>query len=276
MNFGENGYIGNSALISTKEEAMAEMLRNKNFENANETAKEVHPQNSFYTRYGKRMLDFCIALIACFVLAPFNIIFAICTYFDVGNPVLYKQSRCGLNGESFILYKFRNMNEKKDKDGKLLPASQRVTKFGKIMRKYSLDELLNFVSVLKGDMSLIGPRPLPMFFYDRMNKRHQMRTAVRPGLECPRILTFDEANLCQYHMQFENDIWYVEHVSFLIDLKMCFLLVKMVFDMKVRGNRARADVASYFVGYDEYGHALSMNTAKELYKEFYEELDKGE
>ncbi len=276
MDTANGKYIGNSSIISSKEEAMAEMLRKKNLVKSNEIAGEVHPRVSFYTKYGKRTIDFWVALVVCIILVPFNFVFAICTYFDVGRPILYKQSRCGMDGRSFILYKFRNMNEKKDGDGELLPASQRVTKFGKIMRKYSLDELLNFVSVLKGDMSLIGPRPLPMFFHDRMNVRHQMREAVRPGLECPRVLKFADKNLCQYHIQFENDIWYVENISFLTDLKMCALLVKMVFDMNGRGNRAGGNAVSYFVGYDEQGHALSMNAAKELYKDFFYGLDIGE
>lgn len=270
MDLVNSDYVGNRDLISGKEEIMAEMLKTKNLAWSNKMAQDVYPRKSFYTRYGKRIIDFLIALAACIILAPLNLIFAICTYIDVGRPILYKQSRCGMNGKSFILFKFRNMNDKKDKDGRLLPAAQRVTRFGKIMRKYSFDELLNFVSILKGDMSLIGPRPLPMFFHDRMNERHRMREAVRPGLECPRVLRFEEENLCQYHKQFENDVWYVENVSFLTDVKMCFLLVKMVFDMKIRGNRAQGNAASYFVGYDENGHALSMNTARQLYMEFYE------
>lgn len=257
-------YLGNSSLISSDEEAMANMLK-KNLDHANKIQKPVKPRKSFYTEYGKRTIDIVLSLIACILLLPFNLVFAICTFFDVGFPILYKQSRCGKNGKEFILAKFRNMNNKTDKNGKLLPATQRVTKFGRIMRKYSLDELLNFWSVLKGDMSLIGPRPLPMFFYDRMSKRHKMRTAVRPGLECPRVITFKNPDLCNYHKQFENDIWYIEHISFITDIKMCIMLVKMVFDFRKRDNRAKGNEASYFVGYDEKGFALSMDTASKRY-----------
>ncbi|MBP3474719.1 MAG: sugar transferase [Lachnospiraceae bacterium] len=265
MIIDEKKYVGNSSLISWNEAEMAEMLRTKNLVHANEVAKKVCPKKTFYTKYGKRVIDIVISLSACTVLLPFNLIFAICTFIDVGSPILYKQSRCGKDGKEFVLVKFRNMNNNKDKNGQLLPVSERVTKFGRIMRKYSLDELLNFWSVLKGDMSIIGPRPLPMFFHDRMNDRHKMRTVVRPGLECPRVIMPEGERLCQYHIQFENDIWYVEHVSLITDIRMCFLLVKMVFEVKVRDRRAKGNAASYFVGYDEQGHALSMNTAKELY-----------
>ncbi|MBO5474027.1 MAG: sugar transferase [Lachnospiraceae bacterium] len=266
MNVKEQ-YIGNSNLISKSEAEMAEMLKRKNLDHANEVAQRVVPKDTIYSRYVKRLFDIIISLTACILLLPFNLVFAVCTFLDVGRPIFYRQSRCGKDGKEFILVKFRNMNNKTDEKGQLLPAAQRITKFGHIMRKYSLDEFLNFVNVLKGDMSIIGPRPLPMFFYQRMNDRHKMRTCVRPGLECPRIFVPEDKNLCQYHIQFENDIWYVEHVSFITDAKMCFKLVKMVFDLRIRDRRAKGDAASYFVGYDEQGHALSMNTARQLYGE---------
>ena len=170
-----------------------------------------------------------------------------------------------MGGKHFTIVKFRNMNNKTDADGKPLPPSQRVTKFGKIMRKFSLDELLNFWSVLKGDMSIIGPRPLPVFIYERMSDRHQMRSAVRPGLECPRVIELDYEDTCKYQRSYENDIWYVEHVSFIQDVKMIFLLIKMVFNFKKRGNQAKGEGVSYFVGYDEDGHALSMNKFHAVY-----------
>lgn len=256
-------YIGNTSLISNDEEAMAAMLRRKNLEHANQIHKKVSPRVSAYTKYGKRGLDILLSLAACGILAPVNLVFAICTYFDVGRPILFKQSRCGKDGKEFLLVKFRNMNNKTDENGKLLPAAQRVTKFGRIMRKYSFDELLNFWSVLKGDMSIIGPRPLPMFFRDRMSERHRMREAVRPGLECPRVISLKEEEVGYYQLQFENDIWYVENVSFATDIKMLFNLFQMVFESTERGKHA--DVGTYFVGYNEEGIALSLRLAKEQY-----------
>lgn len=263
----QDDLVGNKSLISDEEAKMADYLREKNLKNANRVQRKVHPRRSFYTVCGKRMIDIILSSIICIITAPFNLVFAGITFFDVGSPILFKQARCGKDGKPFILIKFRNMNNKTDKNGVLLPAKERVTPFGNFMRKYSLDELLNFWSVLKGDMSIIGPRPLPMFFRDRMSKRHRMREAVRPGLECPRVLKFDEQFLCNYHKQFENDIWYVENISLKTDLMLCWKLFQMVFDLRERGNRAGGGEASYFVGYDEEGHALSMNTASEVYSD---------
>ena len=256
--------VGNSSLVSNAEEQVAEFLRNKNLQHKNDISEAVHPKDTFYTRYGKRILDFLIALPVFLLLLPLNIIFGICTYIDVGNPIFYKQTRVGKDGKHFTLTKFRNMNNKTDQDGKLLPPSQRVTKFGKFMRKLSLDELLNFWSVLKGDMSIIGPRPQPVFIYERMCDRHKMRTAVRPGLECPRVIHVPGEEICKFQQTFENDIWYVENVSLLQDIRLCFLLVKMVFSMGKRNKQASGKGISYFVGYTKEGIAIGMNTYKEL------------
>ena len=261
----ETSTVGNKNLITNEEDSMAKFLRERNLARTNANDSKVKPRGGLYVNYVKRLLDLTIAIPAFGVTLPFNCVFGICTYFDVGSPILFKQTRVGKDGKPFVMIKFRNMNEKKDATGKLLPAKERVTKFGRFMRKYSLDELLNFWSVLKGDMSIIGPRPLPEFFVDRMSDRHKMRHAVKPGLECPRVYIPEGENLCNYHKQFENDIWYVEHVSFFIFLRMCFELVQMVFEMRTRDRRAKGNAASYFVGYDDDGHALSMNTASQMY-----------
>ena len=262
---------GNYNLISREEEQMVAFLRDNFLNHANSISAKVHPRTSFYSRWGKRILDIVISLPICLVLLPLNLIFAVCTYFDVGRPLLYKQTRIGMNGKGFTMIKFRNMNNNTDADGRLLPAAERITKFGHFMRKSSLDELLNFWNVLKGDMSLIGPRPYPAFFHERMSDRHRMRECVRPGLECPTMYVPEGENLCNYHRKFENDIWYVENMSFNTDIKMCFALVKMVFDNKVRGFHAGGQAAYYFVGYDEDGHAMDSYHAKEKYgKEIFE------
>lgn len=263
----EEKALGNASLISSEEEQAARILREKYLKHTNEISAPVKPKDTFYTRYGKRVLDIIISLPIFIILLPFNIIFGICTFLDVGRPIFYKQTRVGKDGRHFTMIKFRNMNNKTDADGKLLPPSQRVTKFGKIMRKLSLDELLNFWSVLKGDMSIIGPRPQPVFIFERMSDRHKMRVAVRPGLECPRVTDIDYEDTCKYQRTYENDVWYVEHVSFIQDIRMLLLLVKMVFSFDKRGGQAKGEGVSYFIGYDRDGHAMSMIKYRKVMKE---------
>ena len=258
----ETATVGNLNLISNEEEKYAAFLKNRNLAKTNAADAMVHPADNLYSRYIKRGLDLLISVPAFIILLPFNLVFGICTYFDVGRPIFYKQTRIGKNGKPFIMVKFRNMNNKTDADGKLLPASQRVTKFGKFMRKFSLDELLNFWSVLKGDMSIIGPRPMPEFFVDRMSERHKARHAVRPGLECPYTVP-KGSKLNNYYWKFENDIWYVENISFKTDVMMLVKLFKLTFNMSNRGGHAGG--LSYFIGYDDEGHAISLREAKEVY-----------
>ncbi len=249
--------VGNDNLISTEEGKIAELLKKRNLQKVNENSQKVHPKCTFYTKYGKRFLDLLISIPVFIILLPINFILEICTFLDVGRPILFKQTRVGKNGQHFTMVKFRNMNNKTDSEGKLLPPSERTTKFGKIMRKYSFDELLNFWSVLKGDMSIIGPRPQPVFIYNRMSDRHKMRTALRPGLECPRIIRNNWNNGSLYQWSYENDVWYVENVSFLLDVRMVLLLIKMVFSFRHRSDQAVGRGISYFVGYDDEGIATS-------------------
>ena len=251
--------VGNTSLIQNDEEAIADFLRRRNLEKTNRLSQKVKPRKTVYVRFIKRILDLLISVPAFIILLPFNLIFGICTFFDVGRPIFYKQTRIGKDEKPFIIIKFRNMNNNRDQDGKLLPARERVTKFGYFMRSHSLDELLNFWSVLKGDMSIIGPRPLPAFFYERMSDRHRMRSVVRPGLECPRVIDV-EGEL--YHKQFENDVWYVENVSFKTDIMLIVRLFKMTFAKKARTSAAGG---SYFVGYDDECRAIYKELAIEQY-----------
>lgn len=256
--------VGNKNLISNEEEKYASFLRERNLNKTNENDTLVKPADNFYVRYIKRAIDLLIAIPAFIVTLPFNIVFGVCTFFDVGKPIFYKQTRIGRGSKPFVMVKFRNMNNKTDADGKLLPAMERVTKFGRFMRKYSLDELLNFWSVVKGDMSIIGPRPMPEFFVERMSERHKMRHVVRPGLECPYVVP-EGKKRSAYNWKFENDVWYVENVSFKTDVEMFVQLFKLTFNMQDRGNHAGG--LSYFVGYDDEGHAVSLKMAKEMYPE---------
>lgn len=197
---------------------IANYVRQHNLPLVNQRSEKVIPKDSFYTRYGKRALDVVFSMLAIIVTFPINVVLGVCTYFDVGRPVFFRQKRPGKNGKPFTLVKFRNMRIAKDANGVDLPVSQRVTKFGTFVRATSLDELLNFYSILKGDMSFFGPRPLAMLYMDRYSDRHMMRHVVRPGLECPNLK--NKGYSVGWQERLENDVWYVENVSLRVDCKM--------------------------------------------------------
>ena len=241
---------------------MADYIRRDNLDVVNKQCVEAHPRDTFYVRYGKRALDIVVGGCAFIVTLPINAVIGVCTFFDVGRPVLFKMQRPGKDGVPFTLVKFRNMRDERDKNGDLLLGNQRVTKFGKIMRRTSLDELMNFWSILKGDMSIIGPRPLTMGYMERYSKRHVARLAVRPGLECPILNT--ESHRYTWDEQFENDVWYVENISFITDIKMCIGLVKLAFSKKATKTRSSAAKRG-FMGYDKNGKTISLDTVPEKY-----------
>ena len=234
---------------------LASVIADTNLELVNRQSVPATPRQTFYTRYGKRVLDIVFSALALLITLPINLVLAVCTYFDVGSPIIFRQLRPGKNGKLFTVIKFRNMNNNRDEHGNLLPPNVRVTKFGTFVRKTSLDELLNFWSVLKGDMSLIGPRPLAKSYMDRLSLRHKMRYAVRPGLECPMLHVPDHK--ISWAEQFENDVYYVEHVSFLLDVKMVLALVGLVFNKKSSAMRGSA-VRGSFMGY--YADGTSVNS----------------
>lgn len=257
----------------TKEQMIAEMAKRDNLENVNNNSASVHPKNSVYEKYIKRIIDILITLPINIILLPVYAVIGLMVYFDLGRPVIFKQRRTGKNGKPFDLIKFRSMTNKRDIDGQLLPETKRITKLGKIIRKYSLDELISIWLILKGDMSIIGPRPLPVTFDERYSDRHKKRSAVKPGLECPSIDT--DGHIRLYQEQFENDIWYVENVSFLVDCKMVLGLIKMVLNHKERSDHARVGGGA-FVGYDEKGQAFSMRRIPEKYEKEYQLLAEKE
>lgn len=253
-------------MIKTKEQFISEYVRQKNLDKVNRSAMEVHHKESFYEKYIKRLLDIMISLPANIILLPVYLLLSFLVYFDLGNPIVFKQKRTGKGGKEFALIKFRSMTNETDKNGNLLPEKERTTKLGQFIRKYSLDELISIWLILKGDLSIIGPRPLPTTFENRYSKRHKMRSAVKPGLECPCINT--DGHIRLYQEQFENDIWYVENISFLTDCKMFFGLIKMVFNHKERTDHAQVGGGA-FIGYDENGQAFSMRRIPPKYEELY-------
>lgn len=241
-------------LSHSEKQRIYERLTRERLATVNRLHEGVHFHETFYTKYGKRFLDIIISLIAVALTLPINLMIGVITFFDVGRPIFFKQQRIGKSEKVFSMLKFRNMTNETDANGELLPPAQRVTKWGRIVRKTSLDELLNFWSVLKGDMSIIGPRPLIPATLSRYSDRHRARFYVRPGLECPprdKLITARTWN-----DQFENDIWYVEHISLKTDCKMLVNLVRFTFDRKnseIRGNAKRGT----FLGYSLDGKAIS-------------------
>lgn len=183
-------------------------------------------KKGFYERYIKRPQDFCCALAAIIVLSPVMAVTAVLVRIKLGSPVIFKQKRPGLNGKIFTLYKFRTMTDKKDKNGELLPDEERLTRFGKSLRSTSLDELPELVNMLKGDMSVVGPRPLLVKYLPLYNERQARRHEVRPGFT--GYAQVHGRNAITWEDKFEKDVYYVDHISFLGDWKIIFQTVGTV------------------------------------------------
>ena len=245
-----------SALSDKDKREIAEYLRVENIENVNALTPPVKIRNTFYMKHGKRWIDFIIALFAVIITSPINVLLAIVTFINLGMPIIFRQKRTGKDREVFIIYKFRNMTNSKDAAGQLLPPEKRVTKWGEFMRKTSLDELLNFVSVLKGDMSLVGPRPLLDDYQYLYSNYHMYRFAVRPGLECPKLEKID--HVMDWQERLDNDVWYVQNCSLLTDIKLVLRIVQAIFDRKATKIRGKA-TAGRFLGYDKDGSVISSH-----------------
>lgn len=171
----------------------------------------------------KRCIDFFGALVALVLLSPVFCVLCILVRIKLGSPVLFKQKRPGKNGKIFTLYKFRTMTDERDENGELLPDEVRLTKFGKLMRSLSLDELPEFINILKGDMSFVGPRPLLVEYLELYSERQAMRHNVRPGLT--GLAQANGRNLLTWEDRFEYDVNYVENLSLLLDIKIIFKTV---------------------------------------------------
>jgi lipopolysaccharide/colanic/teichoic acid biosynthesis glycosyltransferase len=174
----------------------------------------------------KRILDITIAFIAFICLSPFFIFVAIVLLFTNNGKPFFLHPRPGKNGKLFKVIKFKSMNDKKDEKGDFLPFHLRVTKFGNFIRKYSLDEIPQLLNVLKGDMSLIGPRPLLVQYLPLYNKTQAKRHNVKPGIT--GWAQVNGRNAISWEKKFELDVWYVNNISFFLDIKILFLTLKKV------------------------------------------------
>ena len=185
------------------------------------------PKGGIYRRFFKRPMDFILSLIAIIVLSPVFIIVAVLVRTKLGSPILFKQERPGLNEKIFSMYKFRSMTDERDLNGNLLPDHIRLTKFGKFLRSTSLDELPGLLNILKGDMSIIGPRPLLVQYLPLYNEYQKHRHDVRPGLS--GLAQVSGRNAISWEDKFKLDVKYVNQISFIGDWKIIFLTLKKVF-----------------------------------------------
>lgn len=191
----------------------------------------------------KRLFDFIVSFIALLVLSPIIGITAFLIRIKIGSPILFKQARPGKDGEVFHVYKFRTMTDERDENGELLPDDVRLTPFGQLIRKLSLDELPQLVNVLKGEMSFVGPRPLLVEYLPLYNERQARRHEVRPGIT--GWAQVNGRNAISWEERFELDVWYVENRSLALDVKILFLTVGKVFKSEGISQEGQATMTKF-------------------------------
>lgn len=180
-----------------------------------------------YKHFFKRFFDFLLSLLAIIVLSPILLILTILVLCNMGAPVFFKQKRVGKNEKIFTMYKFRTMNNKKDENGNLLPDDQRVTKLGKFLRSTSLDELPELFNILKGDLSIIGPRPLLVEYLPYYTEEERHRHDVRGGLTVPEVLHNNVTPT--WEEQFSYEVDYAKNVTLWLDIKILFYTIRNLF-----------------------------------------------
>lgn len=212
------------------------MKKERKVENQDEKEPIPQPRRTFYSLIVKRCLDILLSGLALLCLSPLLLILCILELIFHGSPIFYKTRRPGKDRKIFNLYKFRSMTNERDSEGILLTEDKRLTKFGLFLRKTSMDELPELFNIFKGDMSIIGPRPLLIEYLDLYTPRHAMRQSVRPGLACVRI-QLSESKTWTWREQFENDIYYIENISLSTDIRMIFAVLKEA----IKGSEYRAN-----------------------------------
>jgi len=175
----------------------------------------------------KRIIDIIVSTVGLLILSPMLLILAVIIRVKLGSPVLFRQQRPGLRGKGFVLYKFRTMTDQRDETGRLLPDEERLPAFGRFLRSTSIDELPELFNVLKGDMSIIGPRPLMMKYLDRYTPEQARRHDVKPGIT--GWAQINGRNAISWEDRFKLDVWYVDNWGLWLDLKIIFRTVAAVF-----------------------------------------------
>lgn len=186
----------------------------------------MRDMDKIYSRFFKRVIDILLALVVLAIVSPiFFFVTIVLFIINQGSPFFF-QSRPGINGKIFKIVKFKTMNDKKDAQGRLLSDAKRLTSVGSFVRKTSLDEIPQLINVLKGDMSLIGPRPLLVHYLPLYNDHQARRHEVRPGIT--GWAQVNGRNAISWTQKFDYDVWYIDNISFVLDLKIFFLTIKKV------------------------------------------------
>jgi len=180
-----------------------------------------------YRKFGKRFFDLVLVIPGLILISPMLLLVAIIAKFKIGSPVLFQQERPGIHGKIFKMVKFRSMRNDRDANGELLPDEVRLVPFGKLLRATSLDEFPELWNVIKGEMSLVGPRPLLAKYLDRYNPTQSRRHEVRPGIT--GWAQINGRNAITWEEKFDYDVWYVDNLSFFLDVKILALTVLKVF-----------------------------------------------
>lgn len=191
----------------------------------------------------KRMFDLSASTLLLIIFFPVILACGLLIKMKIGSPILFKQERPGLNGKPFYLYKFRSMTEERNDKGHLLPDHIRLTSFGKFLRRYSLDELPQLINVIKGDLSLVGPRPLLMEYLPLYTSEQAKRHIVRPGIT--GWAQVNGRNALSWEEKFEHDVWYVNNRNLLLDLKILILTIKKVINSEGVNQPGNATMESF-------------------------------
>ena len=194
-------------------------------------------------KFFKRLIDIICSLIGLILFFPILLVVALLIRINLGSPVFFTQTRLGKDGKEFKMIKFRTMKDSLDKFGQLLPDEQRLTKFGKILRSTSLDELPELINVLKGDMTLVGPRPLLVEYKELYSERQFRRHEVSPGIT--GWAQINGRNAISWNERFELDVWYVDNISFLLDMKILVMTILKVIKRDGINEQGQASMSKY-------------------------------
>lgn len=196
-----------------------------------------------YRKFGKRLFDFVVALAMVFLLLPLWLLLALLVRLKLGSPILFRQQRPGWHGRPFTIFKFRTMTDTRDAAGNLLPDAERLTKFGKFLRSISLDELPELVNVLRGEMSLVGPRPLLMRYLPLYTPEQMRRHEVRPGIT--GWAQINGRNTLTWEEKLKLDVWYVQYYSIKVDVRIIFLTLQKVLKREGINQQGQATMTEF-------------------------------